>query len=267
MSSLTIEQVAAQAELPTSTIRMYQTRGLLHPPRRSGRSARYDESHLDRLALIQRLQNRGFSLPAIAELIAAREKGASVADVLGISAEIGDRDDWVALRLRDVRALVPLRDARPMLLRRATRLGLIRWRRGRPETRRWALAAGLKLGALAVPSGEALDEFDALRDRTDRIAEQFVMLFERRLWTQTEGKPDQLDQIRTLLLELTETAEEVVVGSLRESIRKSAEDFARRHELLPVSGPPPEWLENPKSVKDTIEDADIERFLDTDEVP
>ncbi|MDQ3789114.1 MAG: MerR family transcriptional regulator [Actinomycetota bacterium] len=244
-SELTIEQLAMRSGLPTSTIRMYQTKGLLHAPRRVGRTARYDQSHLQRLVLVQRLQDRGFSLPAIAELIDARAQGATVADVLGLT---GGPDDWVPVSVRQMRTMVSVRDLRPRLLRRVTRLGLLTWRKGRPYARRWALESGLRLCTLAVPPTEVVDEYERLRTATDQIAAGFVAIFERRLWPRIGADvaaSDQLGVVRAMLEELVGVAEGVVVAALRESIRDAAEEFARRHELLPADGEEPEWLDDP----------------------
>ncbi len=249
-TELTVEQLAAEAGLPTSTIRMYQTKGLLHPPRREGRTARYDATHVERLGLVGRLQQRGFSLPAIAELITARDLGARVGDVLGLTGS-GGPDDWVPVGLAELRALVSARDLRPRLLRRASRMGVVRWERGRPFTRRWALESGMRLSALTVPPTEVLDALDRLRYATDRIAADFVDVFERRLWPQLAAGVDgdeQLDRVRTLLVELTETAQGVVAGALRESIRDAAETFARKHDLLPTDGAAPAWASRPVPV-------------------
>ncbi len=65
-----IEEVSRQCRLPVDTIRYYQRLRLLHPPRRAGRRARYDDSHLERLGRIRSMAERGFSLPAIAEMLA-----------------------------------------------------------------------------------------------------------------------------------------------------------------------------------------------------
>lgn len=231
---LSVEELASRAGLPTTTIRMYQTKGVLHAPRRQGRTARYDESHVERLELVQRLRDRGFSLTAIAELIAARDRGASVASVLGLGETAGP-DDWVRVRVPDLRVLMPAGDVRPRLLRRAGRLGLLRWRRGRPYARRWALESGLRLAELAVPGEEILDRFAALRGTTDRLAADFVAVFEQRMWPRLAAgnSTAALERTRELLASLTGTAETVVLGALRESIREAAEDFAGRHGLLP----------------------------------
>lgn len=272
-TALTVEQLAAEAGLPTSTIRMYQTRGLLHPPRREGRTARYDSSHVERLGLVNRLQQRGFSLPAIAELIAARDLGARVGDVLGLTGQ-GGPDDWVPVGVRELRALVSVRDLRPQLFRRASRMGLIRWERGKPFVRRWALDSGTAMTELTMAPTEILDAFERLRSQTDQIAADFVDVFERLLWPQLAsqaGSDDQLDWVRALLVELTETAQGVVAGALRESIRDSAEAFARKHDLLPKDRPPAwaghtvpvlaERLEGGAAHPDEPTSVDIDRFL------
>jgi DNA-binding transcriptional MerR regulator len=256
---------------------MYQTKGVRHPPRRQGRVAHYDASHIERLALVQRLQSRGFSLPAIAELVAAREKGASVAAVLGVGDEEGP-DDWVRVRVRDIRRLVPLGDVRPSVVARAGRLGLIRWRRGWPYARRWALEAGSRLADLTVPTDDVLDSFADLRRSTDAVAANFVALFERALWpklAENAEQEDQLDRVRALLVELTYTAETAVVGTLRESIRDAAEEFARRHRLVPGDDFRPAWLDEPVPIAERLvevpeddevpDEPAIQRFLDRDD--
>jgi DNA-binding transcriptional MerR regulator len=66
---LTIDQLAQLVGLPSSTIRLYRTKGLLPPPQKRGRCAFYGPGHVARVDLIGRLQERGFSLAAIAELV------------------------------------------------------------------------------------------------------------------------------------------------------------------------------------------------------
>lgn len=62
---LTIEQLAQQTGLAVSTIRLYQTRGLLPGPQRRGRIGYYGAEHRRRLDQVKQLQDRGYSLIAI----------------------------------------------------------------------------------------------------------------------------------------------------------------------------------------------------------
>lgn len=80
----TVDQLAQRAKLPVRTIREYQTMGLVHPPRRAGRIGLYDLSHLRRLQLIARLQDRGYSLAGIGDLLAAWRGGDALTDILGL---------------------------------------------------------------------------------------------------------------------------------------------------------------------------------------
>src|ERR687890_407591 len=61
-----VDGLAARSGVSVDTVRFYQSRGLLPPPRREGRVAWYDDEHLERLARIRRLQARGLTLATIA---------------------------------------------------------------------------------------------------------------------------------------------------------------------------------------------------------
>ncbi|MGH3579388.1 MAG: MerR family transcriptional regulator, partial [Mycobacterium sp.] len=57
-----VEQLSQSSGESVDTIRYYQSKGLLEPPRRQGRVAWYHDGHLERLARIRSLQQRGFTL-------------------------------------------------------------------------------------------------------------------------------------------------------------------------------------------------------------
>ncbi|HEY7915903.1 MAG TPA: MerR family transcriptional regulator [Acidimicrobiales bacterium] len=77
-----VEEVAARSGLPVRTIREYQTMRVLQPPVRRGRVSFYSDTHLRRLALIARLQDRGYSLAAMRDLFEAWAAGRDLAGVL-----------------------------------------------------------------------------------------------------------------------------------------------------------------------------------------
>lgn len=83
-----VEELAARAGTPVDTLRYYQTRGLLPPPRRAGRIAWYGEAHLQRLLRIRRLAADGFTLGQIARLLGdSGGGGGGDAELLGLLRE------------------------------------------------------------------------------------------------------------------------------------------------------------------------------------
>jgi DNA-binding transcriptional MerR regulator len=84
-AEMTVDELARRAELPVRTIREYQTMGLLPPPARRGRVGVYGASHLTRLGLIGRLQQRGYSLAGIRDLLAAWRDGGDLGELLGLA--------------------------------------------------------------------------------------------------------------------------------------------------------------------------------------
>jgi DNA-binding transcriptional MerR regulator len=83
-TELTVDELATRAALPVRTIREYQTIGLLPPPDRRGRVGIYRTAHLARLQLIGRLQDRGYSLAGIRDLVGSWRDGADLGEVLGL---------------------------------------------------------------------------------------------------------------------------------------------------------------------------------------
>ena len=64
-----VEQLAGAAGVSVDTLRFYQARGLLAAPRRVGRRAIYRDEHLERLRRIRSLQEQGFKLSQIQQVI------------------------------------------------------------------------------------------------------------------------------------------------------------------------------------------------------
>ena len=72
-----VASLARHAGITVDTLRYYQGLGLLQPPRRDGRSAVYDDAHVERLERIRALAERGFSLKAIGSLLEAADASES----------------------------------------------------------------------------------------------------------------------------------------------------------------------------------------------
>ncbi|MCZ7529082.1 MAG: MerR family transcriptional regulator [Acidimicrobiia bacterium] len=64
-----VEELARRGDVSVDTVRFYQKRRLLPPPRREGRIAWYGPSHLTRLGRIRELQGEGFPLAVIGRIL------------------------------------------------------------------------------------------------------------------------------------------------------------------------------------------------------
>jgi DNA-binding transcriptional MerR regulator len=79
-----IDDLARQTGTTVRSLRVLHDKNLLPGPQLRGRTGWYDDQHLARVRLVLRLQQRGFTLSAIGELIRAWENGLTLADVLGL---------------------------------------------------------------------------------------------------------------------------------------------------------------------------------------
>jgi len=122
-----IGELAREAGIGVRTVRYYQERKLLPPPRRQGRIGWYSQAHLDRLKVIGQLLDRGHTLSGIGQLLSAWEQGYELADLLGferaMTAPWSD-DEPVPVTVADISALLA-GQLTPEVLAEAIRLGYI----------------------------------------------------------------------------------------------------------------------------------------------
>jgi DNA-binding transcriptional MerR regulator len=183
----TIDELARTFELPVSTLRMYQHRGLLPAPERRGRVAYYGDEHANRLRMLVALQERGFSLAAIKELLDGWEEGRSLDEVLGLAGGAGDvwaPEEPVVVEPAELAGRFPEGTITPELIRRAAASGMVRFTDdGRIElaTGRY-LDIGTRLVELGIPAADVIDEYAHLRSACDDLAGRFTELFRRHLW-------------------------------------------------------------------------------------
>ena len=122
-----IGELAREAGITVRTLRYYQERKLLPPPRRDGRIAWYSQDHLTRLRLIGQLLDRGHTLGGTAELLSAWEQGYDLAELLGFErAMTAPWSDAATVRLTVADAAALLGDElTPEVLWAAARLGYV----------------------------------------------------------------------------------------------------------------------------------------------
>lgn len=175
-----VEALAARAELSVDTVRFYQSKGLLPPPRRQGRVAWYGDEHMERLRRIRGLQSKGLSLATIARLLAGELDAADEALVTAVSAA-PEQDGDVTLTIAELSA----RTGIPLgLLKAVVKEGLLIPRRSGGEDRFTtadvtAGAAGLRLLEAGLPLPEVLDLARQHHAAMRAVAERAVELFDR----------------------------------------------------------------------------------------
>jgi DNA-binding transcriptional MerR regulator len=229
---LTIEELASQAGTATTTVRMYQSKGLLPPPERRGRIGYYGQGHLARLRLIAQLQEQGFSLASIKQLTDAWESGRGLDDILGLETQVAAvwaPETPTRLKLSEFRELFAGQRITPAIIERAIRMGLVGFD-GISVTVKSPklLAIGLELVRAGIPVTEMMDELEALQGMADSIAGRFTAVFERNMWEPFVAAGLPADQVRPLtqsLQRLSMLAEAVMDAVLREALRRKAGEF------------------------------------------
>ncbi|MBA9002434.1 MerR family transcriptional regulator [Thermomonospora cellulosilytica] len=179
-----IEELAEAAGVPVRTLRYYQERRLLPPPRRRGRVAVYSQGHLERLRLISELLERGYRLDGIEELLAAWEQGRDVGELLGFEWAVTAPWSQQAETEMTMDELAGLfgDQLTPEVLDEAAELGYIEIRGDRIVHRVPRLMeATAALVAEGIPLAEILALSWELEAAFDRIAYTFVRLARRHL--------------------------------------------------------------------------------------
>jgi DNA-binding transcriptional MerR regulator len=185
-SGLTIDELAASTQLPSRTIRFYQSKGALMPPEIRGRVAFYGQPHVERLKLIAQLQDRGLRIDAIGDLLRKIDRGElDLAEWLGVEEQM--QAPWANDRPRTVSEaeLYELAGVkRPGLLADLARARIVE-RRGdvylvaSPAL----LATAAKLEAVGIDLEMAAEASRMLRKHLGRAVADLVELFVARVKT------------------------------------------------------------------------------------
>jgi DNA-binding transcriptional MerR regulator len=169
---LRVEQLAAATDVSVDTVRFYQSKGLLSPPRREGRVAWYSQEHVDRLEHIRALQGKGFSLATIARLLSGELDQADEALVTAIT---GDRpEESFTIEELAQRSGIPL-----PVLQAVEREGLLIAQAGRYTQADVDVAkAGLRLLEHGLPLAGVLDLARRHHEAMRAVAERAVLMFD-----------------------------------------------------------------------------------------
>lgn len=183
---MTIDELAREAGTTTRNVRAYQTRGVLDPPEIVGRIGYYSEDHLTRLRLISRLQQRGFGLAAINDLLSAWDHGSSLSDVLGFSdALMAPWTDEVpeSVSHAELELLFPEIKSDESLIHKAIALDLLAregdsWRIPSPRL----MKVGAQLVSVGIPLAVVLKQAELMKADIEGIAWRLVAMFSMFIW-------------------------------------------------------------------------------------
>jgi DNA-binding transcriptional MerR regulator len=227
-----IEQLAQAAGVAVDTIRFYQGKGLMEPPRREGRITWYSDLHLERLRRIRELQQRGFTLTVIRRFLEGELEASDEALVEAVTAPAAPAT--LALDELAARSGVPA-----PLLRNLEQAGLLQPVSDGEEPRYpsedlEALAAGLKLVEAGVPLGPLMELASEHAAAVERTARHAVVLFDRhvRERIQAEGRPP-ADVERELLRtfeELLEASGTLVRHHFQRTLLRAAREHIERRD-------------------------------------
>jgi DNA-binding transcriptional MerR regulator len=266
-----IDDLANRAGVTSRTIRAYQARGLLPPPELQGRTGYYSEEHLQRLRIIDELQQRGFSLAAIRQTLDTWATGGDLGHLLGfehlLAAPLLDEEPQHTT-LAALLERFPEAADDPGLLQRSVELGLLEVERpaagaetaeagdrsaraegGGPDgdvrvtiPSPMLLDAGEELGRSGVPLPVVLDLVAQLRGDAATIAERFVdLVTDHLLVPLAEGgddAPSPAEVVRSL-----ERLRPIAVEVLRPFVARAVQDATARKlrghaDLLEALTPP-----------------------------
>ncbi len=179
-ASHTIDELAAVAKVPSRTIRFWQSKGLLPKPTVRGRVAYYGGAHVERLRLVQELQDRGLQIRAISDVVARLDRGElALGEWLGLEDQLAEPWAADAPKLLDARELQELAgDARPGRIAELVRVGLVERKADRFLVQSPALLQiALRLEAAGIDVQTVLEAGQLLRKHLARAAHDSLEFF------------------------------------------------------------------------------------------
>lgn len=227
LAEYTVDSLAAAAGIMTTTVRMYQARGLLPAPRRRGRIGVYDDGHLRRLKVIAELQQRGHSLAGIAELLDSAAAGTPLTDLIGVDSL--PPSTTVTLSLQQLIDRFAPATMSAATVQRAITMGLVTMVDDGVDVDEQLLRLGSELVAMGLPFEVVLDQWQELTNDATRIAARFTSLFETYIWPTIDAGNAPLASVTESVQRLAPIAQRVTARALMNALREQAEAFARRH--------------------------------------
>ena len=226
--------MAQAAGVAVDTIRFYQGKGLLAPPRRQGRVTWYADEHLERLRRIRALQQRGFTLTVIRRFLEGELESSDEALVEAVThGAPAPAEETLSLDELSQRSGV----AAP-LLKTLEQAGLLLPVSDPGEEPRYpledleALSAGLKLLEAGVPLTSLMELGASHAAAVDATARRAVELFDEHVRERIQATGRNQEEAERQLLELFNQlldASSTLVGHhFRRSLLRAAREHIER---------------------------------------
>ena len=222
-----IDDLARASGVTVRNIRAYQERNLLHPPRREGRIALFDDSHLSRLKIITSMLERGYTTAHITEMLGAWERGLDLADVLGLENAL------VPPRVQDPATMMTLAEVRDLAGDKQALLayvdaGLVEIKGANVLVKRPdLLRAFAEMRGFGMPVESLVRLHGDVAARVDEISRELVNEGVRqigdRLSSHDEPSSAELGELVATLARFRELAMSTVTATLAESMERTIE--------------------------------------------
>jgi DNA-binding transcriptional MerR regulator len=228
---MTIDQLAAAAQMTVRNVRAYASRGLIPAPRLVGRTGYYGAVHVSRLQLIRDLLDRGYTLAAVEKALlrhSSSTAGHALDLIHTLEEPLGEDEEPEEMTVEALSRLAGV-EHDPAFLDELAELGLIRRVDDQHVLllRPFVVRAGAKAIALGLDRASVLALLPVLAEHLRVIAQRFVDEFRGQLWAPfaDAGMPEDewpamLESIRTLL----PVASQAVLAVFRGELDKVIDD-------------------------------------------
>lgn len=222
----TIDELAAVSRVPSRTIRFYQSEGALPKPVIKGRVAYYGPAHVERLAQITVLQDRGLQIKAIRDVLERAHKGEfSVQDWLGSHDQLST--PWTGERpkvLSEAEMQAEIDGRRPGILGDLVRIGAVErkgdaWLVESPAL----LSLALRLDAVGMPLETVKGTFGLLNKHLARLSDDLVSFFVKNADALGDDADKAYAELRPVSLEAVRI---VFAREMERTLRKATESGA-----------------------------------------
>lgn len=226
---LTIDELAAKVGLTVRTVRFYAGKRLLPPPRLEGRTGFYGPQHVARLSLVRDLQQTGYNLAAIEQLLTALPEDA---DPLAIDMYGSLLVPWVPQEAL-VLAVDELADRlnhtvddSVLELLQAANVLTIRGNNTVEITQR-QLEFAKRVLELQAPLDALVEGNQIVRHHTAQIAEKLQQVFLERIAAQfDEANPESREHLRAIAATLRPVTIQSIVTAYQEFLEQAVHSQA-----------------------------------------